>query len=163
MEQIELHADQPKKQSVRRERKRDRISDQQEYDQTAEHQGRHQFQGHQTAPPLRSAGYGTSPFRKAILLMTSDTPCSASKAKPTGMSSRIGQRISPPGSEESSPISQEFISDGQLYQPIIITAGRKMNSPPRISIPPSARCGSFAAMTPMGTSSCRFRAHAATW
>ncbi len=155
VKQAQLHADHTEEQAVRRKRKRDRVTDQQKHHQAAKHQRRHQLQGHQPTPPLCSTGYGMSPFRKAILLMTSDAPWSASKAKPTGMSSLIGHRMSPPGSEECSPICQEFKSDGQLYQPIITTAGSSMNNPPKISIHACARCESFPAMTSMRTWSLR--------
>src|SRR5258706_1555312 len=151
MQQAHFHPDQPEEQARRRERECNRITEEQEHDQPAEHQRRHQLQRHQAAPPLRSAGYGMSPLRNAILLMISDTPWSASKVKPTGMSSLTGQRISPPGSEERSPICQEFTRDGQLYQPMITTAGSSMNSPPKMSIHACARCESFPAMTSMRT------------
>ena len=38
-------------------------------------------------------------------LMISETPCSASRVNATGISSRTGQRIRPPGSEEYSWMS----------------------------------------------------------
>ena len=52
--------------------------------------------------------------------MISETPCRPSKPKATGISRRTGQRISPPGSDEYSWISNELTSEGQLYQPMMI-------------------------------------------
>ena len=60
--------------------------------------------------------------------MISEMPCSASSVNATGISSRTGQRISPPGSDEYSLMWNELTSDGQLYQAMMTTAGSSMNS-----------------------------------
>src|SRR3954462_1534717 len=95
-------------------------------------------------------------------LMISDTPCSAIREKATGISSRTGQRTSPPGSEEYSLMRNELASDGQLYQAMMIIAGSNAKTPPRMSIHASKRGGSLPAMASMRTWSLRLSAYAAT-
>src|SRR6185436_6749363 len=88
------------------ERERHRVADQQEHHQAAEHDRRHVLGEHQDACPLFSNSEpGTRPRRKPTRLMISETPCRARSQNETGMSSRTGQRIRPPGSEEYSWMS----------------------------------------------------------
>ena len=46
-------------------------------------------------------------------LISSANPCRISRAKPTGISKRTGQRIKPPGLGEPSPVVQAFMNTGQ--------------------------------------------------
>ena len=68
--------------------------------------------------------------------------------------------MSPPGSDEYSWISNELTSDGQLYQPMMMTVGSSMNTPPRMSIHACARGESLPLITSMRTCSLRFSAYA---
>src|SRR5439155_18296611 len=49
-----------------------------------------------------SVGSGMSPRRNAMRLMSSETPCTINRRKPTGTKSRAGQMISPPALVEIS-------------------------------------------------------------
>src|SRR5689334_1643201 len=94
--------------------------------------------------------------------MISDMPCSARSVKATGTSSRIGQRISPPGYEEYSLISYELTRDGQLYHAMISDAGNSATRPPMISTHACTRRGYLPKRTSMRTCSLRLSVHAAT-
>ena len=119
LQQAELDADQAEEQAVGGQREGDRIAEQQEDDQRAEHDRRHvggdEVRSFRSALRLglrqmssassssaRLASWrlrrdpASSPCRKAMRLISSDTPCSASSAKPTGSSTYTGQRIRPP-------------------------------------------------------------------
>ena len=47
-------------------------------------------------------------------LMSSEMPCSAISAKPTGSMSFTGQRIRPPALDELSPIRHDSTNQGQV-------------------------------------------------
>src|SRR5581483_264545 len=106
LQQSEMDAEEPESEPGKSERERHRIADQQEHHQPAEHDRRQVFGEHQAACPFFSNSVaGTRPRRKPTRLMISETPCSASSPKATGISNLTGQRISPPGSEEYSWMS----------------------------------------------------------
>src|SRR5215211_5794432 len=94
-----MDAEQREKDAVRGERERDRITDEEQYDERGEHRRRHERVRHQRGP---APGWCAIPRRTAMRLITSDTPCSASNAKPSGIRSFTGQRKSPPASLEIS-------------------------------------------------------------
>ena len=129
LQQAELDAEEAEDRAVGGEREGDRIAEQQEDDQRREHQRRHvgdEERGHarslvRCAALLRACAAvgscfsawdpGSGPRRKAMRLMSSEMPCSASSKKPTGISSLAGQRISPPALAEISPLRQAFDED----------------------------------------------------
>src|SRR5438034_381910 len=94
--------------------------------------------------------------------MISETPCSASNANATGISSLTGQRINPPGSDEYSPTWIELTSEGQLYQAMISTVGSRKRIEQTISIHACTRAGKRDESTSMRTCSLRLKVYPAT-
>src|SRR6185295_479253 len=101
-DQPQFDPDEAEEQAGCRKRERRRIADQHEQDHAAEHQRRHIVadKAHWSGfSYLNSMSMTCS--RAATRLMISEMPCSAISAKPTGIRSFTGQRISPPALVET--------------------------------------------------------------
>src|SRR5262249_8920584 len=102
-DQPELDADKAEEEARGGKRERRRIADEHEKDHAHEHQW-----GHVVANEAHCSGFcylnsSTIPCSSAATrLMISEMPCRAISAKPTGISSLTGQRMSPPAFEDCS-------------------------------------------------------------
>src|ERR1041384_6743372 len=122
-EQAELDTQQAEENAGGSEREGDRIADEHYHDQGREHERGHvldQESAHAMSPrSLRKAsarssssvgpssfsvGSGMTPRRKAIRLISSETPCRISKKNPIGSISRPRQTVRPPALVEPSPL-----------------------------------------------------------
>ena len=152
-QQAELDADEAEEQAAGGQRERHREAHQQEDDQAGEHDRRHvgveefdhalgsvvrRLRGLRLLAPdrlgeflfgglglLRRVGSSIRPRRKAMRLISSDTPCSPSSAKPSGTSAYTGQRIRPPALDDISPLSRPLITSGQTSSITATTNGNR--------------------------------------
>ena len=116
-DQPELDADEAEEQADRGERECRRIADQHEDDQPPEHQGRHVARRTKSiiaaASRTRTAA-DDDRMSAAMRLMSSEMPCSAISAKPSGSMSLTGQRIRPPAFDDVSSMRQDSRNHGQV-------------------------------------------------
>src|SRR6185436_876501 len=103
VEEAKIDRQESERQTEGGQREGYRKADQHGQNQAAEHQRRHHLQRDHWVGLSYFASITTYPFSAAMRLITSETPCSASKTKPTGTTSLIGQRSRPPALLEVSP------------------------------------------------------------
>src|SRR5262249_62436754 len=89
-----LDRDGAEEQSERGEREGDRIADQHEQHEAAEHERRHPLDRDHCSGLSYLASTLARPSIAAMRLMISETPCRASSTKPAGSTNLIGQRNS---------------------------------------------------------------------